>query len=233
MLDTENYVRRNGGSRWLGIVEPSSEKLCPCLQCLDEETQKWIKALKYGKEFNWSDNDLLLPPRLSGYSLGRKEWCQFSLDFISVAENPWPDLSMRQELATGNRNTIKGLILPEGLGEHEQQDIYNMVANHSQVMARPPEKRVGDVICGKGESLILLFHGRCREQVFVVVVLTCSILGNSGTGKTLYAEWLAKFSQRPLFKVGTSELGLDAAVAERNLKEIFELAETWGAVLLM
>jgi len=60
-----------------------------------------------------------------------------------------------------------------------------------------------------------------------------SISGYSGTGKTLYAESLAKSTGRPLFKVGTSDIGLDAPQAERNLKDIFELAETWNAVLLM
>lgn len=59
------------------------------------------------------------------------------------------------------------------------------------------------------------------------------IPGYSGTGKTLYAESLAKNSSKPLFKVGTSDLGFDAPVAERALKTIFELAEAWNAILLM
>jgi AAA+ superfamily predicted ATPase len=59
------------------------------------------------------------------------------------------------------------------------------------------------------------------------------ITGHSGTGKTLYAESLAKASGHPLFKVGTSDIGLNAPEAERNLRAIFELSEAWNAVLLM
>jgi AAA+ superfamily predicted ATPase len=57
--------------------------------------------------------------------------------------------------------------------------------------------------------------------------------GYSGTGKTLYAESLAKNSGKPLFKMGTSDIGFNVPSAERALKTIFELAEAWNAILLM
>ena len=56
--------------------------------------------------------------------------------------------------------------------------------------------------------------------------------GHSGSGKTLYAESLAKACQLGLFKVGT-DIGLEVAHAERRLRDIFELAESWNTVLLM
>lgn len=157
-------MRRYGGSRWLGIVEPSPDKLCPCQLCLNEETAKWAEALEKGEAYTYSDNDLLLPPRLSGYSLGRKEWCQFSLSGISVAKDLWPPTS-RTQLTADDPNAENGLILPEGLDRQEHDDIRNMVVRHSQVMARPPEERVGDMIGGKGESLILLFHGMYHYEL--------------------------------------------------------------------
>lgn len=52
-------------------------------------------------------------------------------------------------------------------------------------------------------------------------------------GKTLYAEWLAQASRRPLYKVGISNVGLRVDVAERHLKQIFELAKEWKAILFM
>jgi len=52
-------------------------------------------------------------------------------------------------------------------------------------------------------------------------------------GKTLYAEWLAQLTRRPLYKVGISDIGLQADVAETHLKQIFELAKAWKAILLM
>ena len=57
--------------------------------------------------------------------------------------------------------------------------------------------------------------------------------GPPGVGKTLTAETLAKCAGKPLFLVGASDVGLDPRIAEQSLGRIFELAETWGAVLLM
>ena len=49
----------------------------------------------------------------------------------------------------------------------------------------------------------------------------------------MVAECLAKWSAKALFKVGISDIGLDAAQAQDNLKHIFELASLWNVVLLM
>lgn len=57
--------------------------------------------------------------------------------------------------------------------------------------------------------------------------------GPPGVGKTLTAETLAKCAGKPLYVVGASDVGLDPRIAEQSLGRIFELAETWGAVLLM
>ena len=57
--------------------------------------------------------------------------------------------------------------------------------------------------------------------------------GPSGTGKTFCAEALASDSGKSLFKVGISDIGLNAAEAEKNLRDIFELAEAWDVILLM
>ena len=160
VLDTQNYIRRSGGIHWLGSLEPHSGTLCSCTLCLSQESKEWAKALQEGKPFDRTDDDLLLPPRISGYSLGRKEWCQFSLPSISVIQDQWAGSSNSQSIA-------KGLILPDELTEQEQEDISSMVASHSRVMARPIEKRIGDIIGGKGESLILLFHGTDLEPLFI------------------------------------------------------------------
>lgn len=164
MLDTKNYVRRSSGSRWLGSLQPDSRTLCFCTLCLDEESKMWEKALREGESFDRTDNDLLLPPRISGYSLGRKEWCQFSLESISVIEDQWAGSRSSQIMA-------RGLILPDELTEQEQEDIRSMVANHSRVIARPIEERIGDIIGGMGESLILLFHGTHLIHVCIVTRL--------------------------------------------------------------
>lgn len=63
-------------------------------------------------------------------------------------------------------------------------------------------------------------------------ILSCG-QGPPGVGKTLTAETLAKSSGKPLYVVGASDIGLDPKLAEATLAQIFELAERWGALLLM
>ncbi|PKY00286.1 P-loop containing nucleoside triphosphate hydrolase protein [Aspergillus campestris IBT 28561] len=207
ILDTVNYMRKGGGSRALNMFEPvSSAKFCHCQLCLNPETKRWRDdtEAKVTRPFNY--NDLLLPPRLFGFALNWKEWGQFFLN----------DIERTEPAEMGEfEGEMKGLVLPDEVSQNEQRHIFTMVSNHWHVMAKPRGQRIADMIGGKGESLILLFHG------------------HSGTGKTLYAESLAKSSGRPLFKVGTSDIGLNAPRAERTLKNIFELAEAWKAVLLI
>ena len=44
---------------------------------------------------------------------------------------------------------------------------------------------------------------------------------------------MAEASGKPLFVVSVAEIGLDASKAERNLEQLFSLAGTWEAVLLV
>ncbi|KAL8702463.1 MAG: hypothetical protein Q9201_004368 [Fulgogasparrea decipioides] len=72
-----------------------------------------------------------------------------------------------------------------------------------------------DPVEGKGAGLVVLLHGP------------------PGVGKTLTAEILAKCAGKPLYHVGASDIGLDPQIAEQTLGRMFELAERWGAVLLI
>jgi hypothetical protein len=54
----------------------------------------------------------------------------------------------------------KSLILPDGVEESEYQDILHMIKYHTHVMGKNPSERIGDGVQGKGEGLILLFHGK-------------------------------------------------------------------------
>ncbi|ESZ91049.1 aaa family ATPase [Sclerotinia borealis F-4128] len=184
VLDTENYVRRTG-SRFLAEIPQSLSQICHCSLCEDDTTTSWRRAMMKDCPLEDNVNDLLLAPRVFGYALTRKTWCQFALDKIVV-----------QDFSTNTGDEIyEKLVLPENMTKDELGDIQQLVTKH---------------------SLILLFHG------------------HSGTGKTIFAESLAKASSKALFKVGMSDIGLDnLGTAERRLKEIFELATTWNVVLLM
>ncbi len=72
-----------------------------------------------------------------------------------------------------------------------------------------------DIIAGKGGGSINLLEGP------------------PGVGKTLTAEAVAEKLQKPLYMVSTGELGTTVNQLEESLKEILEIAESWGAVLLI
>jgi hypothetical protein len=84
--------------------------------------------------------------------LNRKEWGQFWLHNIEV---------VNKSEGAGRQSRVKDLILPAGMNEVEERHVYAMVNNHSRAMTRPRSQRLTDVIGGKGESLIFLFHGMC------------------------------------------------------------------------
>ena len=72
-----------------------------------------------------------------------------------------------------------------------------------------------DVVSGKGQSVNILSAGR------------------PGTGKTLTAEVLAEYKERPLYSVQCSQLGIDPETIEKNLAVILQRANRWNAILLL
>ncbi|KAH7090217.1 hypothetical protein FB567DRAFT_626231 [Paraphoma chrysanthemicola] len=88
--------------------------------------------------------------------------------------------------------------------------IRSLVNNHQN-------KRVGfdDLIKGKGKGLIFLLHGP------------------PGVGKTLTAESLADYTQRPLYTLGCGELGTNSLTVSRTLTRSLNLASKWNALILV
>lgn len=72
-----------------------------------------------------------------------------------------------------------------------------------------------DVVSGKGQSVNILSGGK------------------PGVGKTLTAEVLAEYKERPLYSVQCSQLGIDPETIENNLAVILQRANRWNAVLLL
>ena len=72
-----------------------------------------------------------------------------------------------------------------------------------------------DIVGGKGRGLTILLHGP------------------PGTGKTLTAECISEKQQRPLHSVSCGDLGTEPFELEKRLKEIFNYAVAWKAILLM
>jgi len=72
-----------------------------------------------------------------------------------------------------------------------------------------------DIIQGKSGGTVVL----CR--------------GQAGLGKTLTAEIYSELKNKPLYSVHSGQLGTNGTKVEEKLKESFERAERWGAVLLI
>ncbi|KAF1953525.1 AAA family ATPase, partial [Byssothecium circinans] len=72
-----------------------------------------------------------------------------------------------------------------------------------------------DVMPGKGLGLIFLLHGY------------------PGLGKTLTAESVADYLERPLYSISGGELSTDVTILEERLNETFDLLKRWNAVSLL
>jgi len=72
-----------------------------------------------------------------------------------------------------------------------------------------------DIVKGKGQGLVAVLHGP------------------PGVGKTLTAECVAEFVQRPLYMVSSGDLGTSSTDLDHQLSRIMDMTSTWRAVLLI
>lgn len=68
-----------------------------------------------------------------------------------------------------------------------------------------------EIISGRRPGVVILFRGR------------------PGTGKTFAAEALAELSRKPLYRLTSSDIGIELKEVERNLNEAFYLGGIWDA----
>ena len=57
--------------------------------------------------------------------------------------------------------------------------------------------------------------------------------GKPGLGKTLTAEVYSEIVRKPLYRVHSGQLGVDAVSVEGSLSDILKRAQRWGAILLL
>lgn len=109
-----------------------------------------------------------------------------------------------------NTRCFEQLVLPSS----QKEMVQALVAEHTQRSA-DPNAAFDDIVKGKGLGLILVLHGP------------------PGVGKTLTAECVAEFSQRPLYIVSSGDLGTSSSLLDERLSRTLDLASTWKAVLLI
>lgn len=133
----------------------------------------------------------LLPPQIKGYNLRRKAWHDLAVDNIHDVQ--W------------NREAFQSLVI-----EPKAKDFIEAL-----VVSQLESEKSTDLISGKGNGLILLFHG------------------GPGTGKTLTAEGVAEIAKKPLYRVTCGDVGTRAEDVEKYLDSVLHLGRIWDCVVLL
>ncbi|KAK0625594.1 Lon protease-like protein [Lasiodiplodia hormozganensis] len=97
------------------------------------------------------------------------------------------------------------------LGHQKKEIIKALVTVHVASGKKPTT----DIIEGKGNGLIMLLHG------------------SPGTGKTLTAESIAEFTEKPLYRVTCGDIGTDPETVEKYLESVLYIGTVWGCVVLL
>jgi len=104
------------------------------------------------------------------------------------------------------------------INEHHKKMVRSLVREH---LRKKKQKHDGrevinqDLIRGKGAGLVFLLHGV------------------PGVGKTATAEAIAQENKKPLFAITCGDLGFEPTDVEKNLTDIFHLADLWECILLL
>lgn len=75
-----------------------------------------------------------------------------------------------------------------------------------------------------------VFDDFVRDKGKGLIGLLC---GPPGVGKTLTAEAVAEMARQPLYTLSSGELGDTSTKVQNSLTNVFELSETWNAVVLL
>lgn len=105
-----------------------------------------------------------------------------------------------------NTSCFDGLVLDPTI----KKTVQALVSNHTR--ERPG---FDDIVKGKGQGLVCVLHGP------------------PGVGKTLTAECVAEYVQRPLYMVSSGDLGCVSSELDAQLTQIMDMTATWRAVLLI
>ncbi|KAK3690517.1 hypothetical protein B0T22DRAFT_463752 [Podospora appendiculata] len=158
----------------------------------------------FEQNYTVSPNDFkLFPNRVFGFVLRNRKWGCFPLNCLKDIDK--------------NRSSFDSL----ELSGHNKEIVVGLVDTHFKDKEAESngedgwEDRGFDLVRAKGKGLIILLHGA------------------PGVGKTSTAECVAESNGRPLFPITCGDLGLRPAEVESNLDFNFQLAESWGCVLLL
>ncbi|KZT53091.1 P-loop containing nucleoside triphosphate hydrolase protein [Calocera cornea HHB12733] len=125
---------------------------------------------------------------------------------FSLVDKVWLEFNVDHvKEITWNDAAFSNLVLPPA----QKELIQSLVEAHSQ------NEKFDDFIEGKGQGLIF------------------NLYGPPGIGKTMSAEATSEHVRRPLYVVKSSDLGIQAEQLDAAITEVFDIAHTWGAVVLL
>lgn len=147
---------------------------------------------------------------ISTFGLLTEEQCLIATSTVrgfSFEQKLWLDFFIDQlSPVDWDPTCFDQLVLPD----IQKNLIRALVTEHTQ-----HKDTFDDIVKGKGRGLIFLLHGP------------------PGSGKTLTAECVAEYFQRPLYVVSSGDLGIDPSKLDERLNRILDMAYTWNTILLV
>jgi hypothetical protein len=189
MIDFEMHVRLHG-------LQP-----LPRMEIRNKQIDPWRTELKCNDEPT-EEEFLLMPTIIPGYDLLEKEWV--SLPVSNITPVVW------------NKQPFEDLVLPDDIKHLVKAMVTIRASNIKSKRKNNQASYTGfDIIPGKGNGLIMLFHG------------------SPGTGKTLTAESVAEIAEMPLYPITCGDIGTEPDKVEQYLQLVFMLGKRWNCVLLL
>lgn len=152
---------------------------------------------------------LLLPSTILGFGLHDKKWSKSAKygECSSLTKSLVTLIVDKIKDIEWNSRAFGKLVL----GHQKKEIIKALVTVHVASGKKPTT----DIIEGKGNGLIMLLHG------------------SPGTGKTLTAESIAEFTEKPLYRVTCGDIGTDPETVEKYLESVLYIGTVWGCVVLL
>ena len=167
-----------------------------------------VDQLMYSQRYNRNSPEPHTTHRLDDISSEELYLCAPTIGGYSLGSKSWGLFVVdRLDEITWDENAFSHLVLDE-----DKKDLIRAI------VATDQKKLVTDVITGKSGGFIVVLHGK------------------PGTGKTLTAEAAAEHVQKPLLVVSAAELanpGPGPEGIEKLLRNMFDLASVWNAIVLI
>ncbi|KAI0755309.1 P-loop containing nucleoside triphosphate hydrolase protein [Daedaleopsis nitida] len=161
-------------------------------------------------EFPWCDDMRMSPNRAESLTEDELLLSSPVVYGFSLNEKRWLEFNVNHVIPIQwNDEAFSSLVLP-----HERKELLrSLIEAHGRSDAN--KGGFDDFIPGKGQGLVI------------------NLFGPPGVGKTLSAEATSEHLRRPLYVVGSGDLGASASSLDQALEDAFELAASWNAVLLI